>query len=322
MKTLSTIQVIALCQLDGTGAKTVMRICEIIKERDIEIDSAKDLHDFLVQARSEKAVPRLREYNESDVSRAFIVAKRIIEESAATGIHAASYLDKDYPANFLKTVDEDGKASVPVVVYYKGDISITSQPGIAVIGTREPTSEGKRIGKLLSSKFAERGFNIVSGLAVGCDTFGHLGALSVGGKTTAILAHGLNTIYPPQNEELAAQILDNGGLLLSEYPIGTALTTYNLVARDRLQSGLANATLVIQTGKTGGTMHAVRSTLAAQKPLYVIHYQDEATLMSEKTAGNEYLTHKGAKTIVENDDIDKIAATIKTFQPIKNDLFD
>lgn len=322
MKNLNTMQVIALSQLDGVGAKTVMRICEVIKEQGFVIDTTKDLHEFLVLAKNRKLVVRLKDYDESDVNRAFSVAKRIVEESAAQDIFAISYLDTDYPQMFLKTVDEKGTNAVPVIIYYKGDIRITQQPGIAVIGTREPTSEGERIGTLLSARFAEQGFNIVSGLAVGCDTCGHKGALSVNGKTTAILAHGLNTIYPPQNKQLAAQIYENGGLLLSEYPIGTSLTTYNLVARDRLQSGLTKATLVIQTGITGGTMHAVHSTLAAKKPLYVVKYQDIATLSDEKTAGNEYLAQRDAKYISENDNIAKIAEKIKLAEPVKTSLFD
>lgn len=316
------MQVIALTQLDGVGAKTVMRICEVLKERKLEIETAKEMHDFLVLARSRKLVARLKEIGESDVVRAYSIAKRIVEDSTSQGIYALSYLDADYPQALLKTVDESGNAAAPVLIYYKGDINITKLPGIAVIGTREPTSEGERIGTLLSAKFAEQGFNIVSGLALGCDTCGHLGALSVNGKTTAILAHGLTTVYPPQNELLASRILENGGLLLSEYPIGTSLTTYNLVARDRLQSGLAKATLVIQTGKSGGTMHAVHSTIAAQKPLYVVKYQDAATLSHEKTAGNEYLAQKDAKYINETDNIAEIAAKIKNTQPVKTNLFD
>lgn len=322
MEHISTIHVIALTQLEGVGAKTVMRICEVLKEKKLEIKDAKEMSEFLVLARSRKLVARLREITETDVYKAYSVARRIIDESAAKDIFAASYLDASFPSNFLKTVDEKGNAAAPVIIYYKGDISITQKPGIAIIGTREPTNEGERVGELLSYKFSEQGFNVISGLAIGCDTCGHLGALRAKGVTTAILAHGLNMVYPPQNEQLAARILENGGLLLSEYPIGTNLTTYNLVARDRLQSGLAKATLVIQTGKNGGTMHAVHSTLAAQKPLYVVKYNDAATLAHEKTAGNIYLAQKDAKYISETDNIADIAAKIKSTQPVKTSLFD
>lgn len=324
MQKLTTLQVIALSLLDRVGNKTVMRIGEVLDEKQISISSSNDMFDFLVMARERKLVPRLPEFTADDVATKFMYAQRIINESEAVGIHAVSYLDSNYPKQLLKTVDEKGNTSVPIVLYYKGDIGIASLPGFAVIGTREPTSEGERIGEFLAAQFAKRGFNIVSGLAIGCDTCAHRGALKAHGKTTAFLAHGLTTIYPPQNESLAKEIIEKGGLLMSEYPIGTGLSPYNLVARDRLQSGMSKATLVIQTGRSGGTMHAVYSTLAASKPLYVIKYQDAYTMGHEKTQGNEYLAQRpnGAKYICETDNIDAIADLLKNAQPIQTSLFD
>lgn len=323
MKQLTTLQIIALSLLDGVGNKTIQRIVEVLDVNQLSINSPRDLHDFLAMAKANKLVSRLKDYSIDDVYDRFSIARRIIDEGLHNGIHAISYLDDDYPQQLLKTVDEKGNPYAPILLYYKGNISVASLPGLAVIGTREPTSEGERIGEYLAAEFARRGFNIVSGLAVGCDTCGHRGALKVGGKTTAFLAHGLTTIYPPQNESLAAEILERGGLLMSEYPVGTSLTSYNLVARDRLQSGLSNATLVIQTGKSGGTMHAVHSTLAAQKPLYVVKYQDTYTLTHEKTQGNEYLATRpnGARYICETDNIDAIANEIKNVQPVSTSLF-
>lgn len=324
MAQINTLQIIVLSLLDGVGNKTIQRIVEVVDERNLIIDNPRDLCEFLKMAKLNKLVPRLKDYSIDDVNHQFSIAQRIIDEGLHNDIHAISYLDDDYPQPLLKTVDEKGNPSVPILLYYKGNIAAASLPGLAVIGTREPTSEGERIGEFLAFEFAKRGFNIVSGLAVGCDTCGHRGALKANGKTTAFLAHGLTTIYPPQNESLAKEILEKNGLLISEYPIGTNLTTYNLVARDRLQSGLSKATLVIQTGRTGGTMHAVHSTLAAQKPLFVVRYEDSFTLMHEKTQGNEYLASRPncARYISENDNIDKIANELKDAQPIKTSLFD
>lgn len=322
MKYLDTQKVIALSLLEGVGNKTIIRIGEVLSEQQISIATARELHDFLSMAKEHKLVKRLPDFSIEDVERVCMNAQRIIDASVASGIGAVSFLDDQFPKPLLKTVDERGNLSVPVVLYYKGDISIASKPGLAVIGTREPTSEGERIGEYLASEFAKRGFNIVSGLAIGCDTCGHRGALKVGGKTTAFLAHGLTTTYPPQNEKLAEKIVEEGGLLMSEYSIGIPLSPYYLVARDRLQSGLSKATLVIQTGKNGGTMHAANATLAAHKPLYVVGYKDEFTKSHEKTEGNAYLVQKGAKYIYENDDIDAIAAQIINVQPVRTSLFD
>jgi DNA processing protein len=158
---------------------------------------------------------------------------------------------------------------------------------------------------------------------VGCDTCGHKGALKVGGKTTAILANGLDSdsIYPPENKDLAEEIVEKGGLLLSEYPVGTPVNRYSLVARDRLQAGLSLATLVVQTGEKGGTMHAATTTLKANKPLFAMHYKDSATNNHEKCLGNALLVKQGGKYISGGDNVDAISDFIKSYKPIKTDLF-
>ena len=211
-----------------------------------------------------------------------------------------------------------------MLLWYRGDFSITQLPGFAVIGTREATPEGVAGGTYLASEFAKRGFNIVSGLAIGCDTCGHKGALKVGGKTTAILANGLDhdSIYPPENQDLAEEIVKNGGLLISEYRMGTPVNRYSLVARDRLQSGLSFATLVIQTGEHGGTMHAANATLKANKPLFTVLFKDSEINNHEQCLGNALLVNKGAKYIKGGDDLDKISDYIKNYTPIKTTLFD
>lgn len=321
MQNLTTLQVIALSLLDRVGNKTVMRIGEVLDEKQITISTPNDMFDFLVMAKERKLVPRLPEFTSEDVAQKFVIAQRIINESEAAGIHAVSYQDADYPKQLLKTIDEKGTPSAPIILYYKGDISTASLPGVAIIGTREPTSEGERSGEFLAGEFAKRGFNIVSGLAIGCDTCAHQGALKVNGKTTAFLAHGLTTVYPPQNEELAKRIVENGGLLMSEYPIGTSLSPYNLVARDRLQAGLAMATLVIQTGEKGGTMHAALTTLKANKPLYAVLFKDSDTNNHEKCLGNAFLVKRGANYINGSDNLDEISEKIKNWEPFNDSLF-
>jgi DNA processing protein len=142
--------------------------------------------------------------------------------------------------------------------------------------------------------FAEKGFNIVSGLALGCDTIAHKGALSVNGTTTAILAHGLQMISPKRNEFIAKEILEKGGLLLSEYLFGVPAYNTSFVERDRLQAGLAIATIVIQTGIKGGTMHAVRTTINNNKILAVVNYKEQSVKCNENVAGNELLISRGS----------------------------
>lgn len=283
--------IIALGNLDKFGITSVNKVCGAISDEGVSIVTSKDLFVFIRDLIARGAVSRVRLPLLDEIEEAEEKAERIIERSARMGIKSVSRYDADFPKMLLSTVGEDGKPSVPVLLYYKGDLSVTERPALAIIGTREPDSYGMAAGHYYGEAFAGIGVNIVSGLALGCDTAGHRGALDVAGATTAILAHGLDSVYPQENTDLAQEIVEKGGLLLSEYPIGTWVNRYNLVARDRLQAGLADATLVIQTGVKGGTMHAVRATQVAGKPLFVVDYSKSS---SEKVQGNIFLKKEGA----------------------------
>ena len=245
------------------------------------------------------------------------------------GIGIITYYDSLYPEILRNCKNEQGKLDPPLVLYYRGDIKVLETPGIAVIGTREPTPNGIKAGEFFAFEFAKRGFNIISGLAIGCDTTGHKGALSARGLTTAFLANGLDwdSIYPKENLTLAQDIVAKGGLLLSEYPVGQSCGRYGLVARDRLQAGLARATVVVQTGVKGGTMHAVNATIASGKPLFAVVYRDSADSSHEKVQGNLMLVQdKGAyplKSTGIDDAIFQIENKHKTsLQPVQPSLFD
>lgn len=310
---------LAIKSFEGIGTVKLLKIGNYVEDKNIAISSPSDLvpilDDLKIKVKKEKVTTEM-------LQKALGVARRTIEYNLQAGIGITTYYDEDYPSILRDTINEDGKIAPPMVLYYKGDLSITRMPGLAVIGTREITDFGKKAGLYLTQEFARRGFCIVSGLAIGCDTVGHRGALNVGGKTIAFLAHGLDTVYPPENESLAQQIIDNGGLLLSEYPVGMGVNRYNLVARDRLQASMSLATLVIQTGVQGGTMHAANTTLQYPKPLYVIKFKNNEENEHEKSLGNALLVEKGAKYISGGDNIDAIAESILNYQKPKTTLFD
>lgn len=289
---ISNEQIITLQSVKGIGPVALVKICDKVNNlRGGSIDLT-DLYDLLESMARGKELVRVSIPDFQEFRRANSVARHIISQSEALGIKIVSRYENTFPSNLLQTVSEDGKPSVPTLLYYKGDLTITEKPALAVIGTREPTPEGERAGYYYAEAFASIGVNIVSGLAVGCDTAGHRGALDAGGATTAFLAHGLDIIYPRENNDLANEIVAKGGLVMSEYPIGTGVNKYNLISRDRLQAGLADATLVIQTGIKGGTMHAVKATQASSKPLFVVEYGMDHGMNTE---GNLYLKSKGAQ---------------------------
>lgn len=111
-------------------------------------------------------------------------------------------------------------------------------------------------------------------------------------------------------------------MLISEYRIGTPVNRYNLVARDRLQAGLSLATLVVQTGEHGGTMHAATATLKAGKPLYTMLFKNDAINQHEKCLGNALLVKQGAKYIKGDANFDEISDNVRNWKPVKADLFD
>lgn len=311
---------IALKSLPGIGTQKILKIGNYINDCNIIINEVSDLVPVLCNL---KIKVNKKDVDTDTLSEAVKIASAIINNHAAAGIGITTYYDDDFPTVLRKTINEDGKSDPPVILYYKGNLEVVRLPQLAVIGTREITSFGENAGKYLTTKFCDQGFCIVSGLALGCDTVAHRAALESEAKTIAFLAHGLDMIYPAENAALAQEILDNGGLLFSEYPIGTAVNRYNLVARDRLQAGLANATLVIQTGIHGGTMHAANTTLKAQKPLYVIKFRDEAQNNHDKSLGNKKLADAGAHYISGDDALNlyEIAEYIKNYVIPKTELF-
>lgn len=179
-------------------------------------------------------------------------------------------LDDDYP-DWLRQISDH-----PAILHVRGQL----RPGrryVACVGTRQPSVFGQAAARAISGFLAAHDWTIVSGLALGVDTLCHEAALEAGGHTVAILANGLDSVYPAQNRGLAERILAAGGALLSEQSLGTPALPRNLVSRDRLQSGMSAATIVMQTDLRGGTMHTVRFALLQGRPLMAPVPQDSHT---------------------------------------------
>jgi DNA processing protein len=193
------------------------------------------------------------------------------------------YCDPDFPVR-LKTIPDP-----PVLLFVKGNPRAVREPlTVAVVGTRKPTTYGRRVAGRLGLRFAEQGVLVVSGLAEGCDTAAHVGCLKGHGVTTAVLAHGLDVIYPSRNKKLAERILANNGCLVSEYPLGTTPRASYFVQRDRLQSGLALAVVVVETDVKGGTMHTVGYVQEQRRLLACVVHPDRLR-QEPKTQGNRKL---------------------------------
>lgn len=171
-------------------------------------------------------------------------------------------VDSEYP------IDLKGISGMPSILYYRGNIRLLNQyKSIAVIGTRSPSDTGRELAYAAGKIIAEEKINLVNGLALGCDTEAIKGALAANGKCIAVLPGGLDQIVPKSNLHLAEEILEKGGCLLSEYPIGTIPKRYTFVERDRLQSGVSQCILVVESQEGSGTMHTAKFAMQQRKRL-------------------------------------------------------
>ncbi|MBE6075964.1 MAG: DNA-protecting protein DprA [Clostridium lundense] len=190
-------------------------------------------------------------------------AKNILKINKELRIRTVLINSRFYPGN-LKKMD-----NAPAILYIKGkNITKLDEKAVACVGTRTPTIFGIKAANSIVGSLAKENFSIISGLALGIDAESHKACLNVGGRTIAILAHGLDMIYPRENIELSKSILNNGGTLISEYPVGTKPDKFRFVDRNRIVSGLSKGTIVFETKEKSGTMHTVDYTLKQQKKVF------------------------------------------------------
>ncbi len=155
-------------------------------------------------------------------------------------------------------------------VYLLGDRDCLAMPRIAVVGTRKMSAYGTRVTVRFVKELVKRGYCIVSGLALGVDALAHRTAIKEGGKTIAVLAHGLDYCYPPENIDLKQQIIDSGGLLVSEYPEGNRPIREQFLERNELLVKLSQAILVTCSPHKSGVKNTVKHAAELGRDVYVI----------------------------------------------------
>lgn len=155
-------------------------------------------------------------------------------------------------------------------IYLLGNKGCLSMPRIAVVGTRKMSSYGARVTEQFVRELVRRGYCIVSGLALGVDTLAHRTAIKEGGKTIAVLAHGLDYCYPPENIDLKQQIIDSGGLLVSAYPEGNRPKREQFLARNELLVNISQAVLVTCSPHKSGVKNTVKHAAEHGRDVYVI----------------------------------------------------
>ncbi|RME61047.1 DNA-protecting protein DprA [Candidatus Parcubacteria bacterium] len=179
----------------------------------------------------------------------------------------------------------------PHGIYVRGEIPASSMPWVAIVGTRKATAEGRAAAKYFAAELARQGICVVSGLALGIDGAAHQGALEGGGTTVAVLACGLDRVYPSSHTALAREILRGHGALISEYPPEQPPLPHLFLARNRIIAGIAALTLVIEAPQKSGSLVTAYFALESNREVGVVpgpyrhpHYQGSHALIKRGAA--------------------------------------
>ena len=279
---LTAVSILALMKLKRIGRARALAIVD----RPIDETGPESCREALLDRMARARMPRVQSATISD---AWMRSEEQLSRGSEFGVHAISFHDEEYPARLREIADP------PALLFAKGNLQGLYAPkALAVVGTRKPTPDGKKLA-LRSGRIAvQHGYAIVSGLALGCDTYAHEGCLEARGIGVAVLAHGLDRVYPAANRDLADRLLEAGGCLASEYPVGMTPVRSAFAERDRIQSGLSDGVLVIETDVRGGTMHTVRFALRQNRAVGCIHLGDLKRFhLAETTRGNRKLVEQG-----------------------------
>jgi len=224
-------------------------------------------------------------------------------------IDILSYWDKNYPERLKKIYDP------PAFLFIKGSIIPQDDLSIGIVGSRATSQYGKSVTEQFSSELADLKFTIISGMARGIDSVAHRAALKSGGRTIAVLGSGIDNIYPPENNKLLEQIVENGAVI-TEYPLGTYPDAGNFPKRNRIISGLSLGVLITEAGAKSGALITAFQALEQNREVFAV----PGPINSGKSAGSNQLIKEGAKLVQGVQDIireleNQIEVRIKT--PVK-----
>ena len=277
----------ALASVDGVGPMRIKRLLnrfgtiEAIFDAELSEIARVPLFNPLLAARILKARIRVAEF------------RRHIKWFKSRGIDILCVEEDDYPSQ-LKEI-----SNAPAILCKKGNLSQVSEKAVAIVGTTTPTDLGILATLELSTRLTQAGVTVVSGLAEGIDTSAHLGALYANGTTVGVVGSDLLSIYPNEKRELADRICENGALF--EHPFTTQPTPANLIRRNRLISGLAIATIVVEAEENGGAVSTARFALEQERFVCAYNWNDRSRL----SEGPRKLIQQGAYPI-SPDQLDKI----------------
>lgn len=219
-------------------------------------------------------------------------ARRLVKRMEACGDRILLPGDPSYPASLIDLEDR------PPVLFGRGDLTLLDRPAVAIVGSRDHTAYGGRVAEMVAGQSAIAGLIVVSGMARGIDGLAHRAALQAGGGTIGVLGNGLGVIYPAAHRRLYAD-MEAGGLLITEFPPGERPAAGSFPRRNRIISGLARATVVIEAAAGSGALITARTALDQNRDVFAV----PGPITSQLSVGTNGLIRDGAFPLLEMADL-------------------
>ena len=241
-------------------------------------------------------------------------AERELERVRALSADVLILDDGSYPALLREIADP------PITLYVRGEWEASlDAPSVAIVGSRRCSTYGQNVASMLARDLAARGVTIVSGLARGIDAAAHRGALEAGGRTVGVLGTGVDEIYPRDHKKLAEEILERGGALVSQFPLGTPPIPENFPYRNRIISGLSLGAVLVEAAENSGSLITARLAMEQNREVFAV----PGNITSRNSFGTNYLIKgAGAKLVQQWQDVaaelpPEIAARLLPPEPAK-----
>ena len=293
--------------IKNLGARRKLKLLEVYKNPE-KIYNLKKNELLKIEGIGEKNVENILDENiKKEIKKHIIYMEK-------NNIDIISIKEEKYP-RILKDIYDP-----PISLYVKGNTKILNNKSIAIVGCRDSTEYGKKAAKYFSYNLSKEGINIVSGLARGIDSYAHIGNVcALGekhkeedklkiniqknnfqfGKTIAVVGNGLDMVYPKENKYLFDKIIETGGTIISEYPLGTKPDKMNFPARNRIVSGMSKGIIVIEAKEKSGTLITVDFALEQGRDVYVV----PGNINSINSVGTNELIKQGARLVTRYNDI-------------------
>jgi len=270
---------LALRRVSGVGPRIAHRLLDLLQSPERIFGSTE--HE-LVQT----GIPRPTARNILAFTD-FEPLERELCELPRLGAHLVRWSDPDYPRNLREIADP------PPYFFIRGSLKADNSRCVAVVGARAASDAGRRMAQRLGLELAAKGFTVVSGLARGIDSEAHQGALDGNGPTAAVMGCGIDIIYPPENRKLAAAIIDGGGAIISELPVGTPPIAENFPTRNRLISGLSLGVVIVEAAEKSGSLITARMALEQNRQVFAV----PGSPLTGRTRGSNRLLKEGARLV-------------------------